>query len=77
MSDFVDNMEKIINTIREDNDFSVEVNNIAGYIAVKTSTDEYFFQGEDKDTLEEEYRNAGVKDFFTLEEYILYVSQGW
>lgn len=55
----------------------VEINNICNYISVKHDVDEYFFQNEEAERLEEEYKNSCVYDDITFEEYLLYVSQSW
>lgn len=55
----------------------VEINNICNYISVKHDVDEYFFQNEEAEMLEEEYKNSCVYDDITFEEYLLYVSQSW
>lgn len=58
---------------------NVEINDSFGYIAVCpiANHEGYFFQGEDKDILEDEYEKSSVKDDFDLDEYLIFVSQGW
>lgn len=57
--------------------YKVEINNVCNYISVKHDIDEYFFQNEEAENLEAEYKNSCVYDDITFEEYLLYVSQSW
>jgi hypothetical protein len=59
----------------------IEINEYLPYIAIKHSADnEYFFQGEEAENIITEYNNhieTGTLETVSIEEWLLWWSQGW
>lgn len=73
--------KKLVEDIRENakkSTIQVEINNAWDYISVcRGVNDEYFFQGDDIRYLEEDFKNSGVCNDVTMEEYLKYVAPNW
>ena len=69
---------KQIKEVAEKSDAVVEINRKYDYIAVDfPNGDAYFFQDDSVAALEEEYKNSGVADDVSLEDYLKYTSIDW
>jgi hypothetical protein len=57
---------------------TIEINYNLPYVAVNNNNgDKYFFQGEEADNLIEEARKSPLYMFCSIENIILWQSQGW
>lgn len=78
MTDGLKELIKNVNECLEVCTTNVEYNTIADYISVdRGEDDEYFFQGQSCSDLIEEYENDCLYEYFSLEDYLKYVSQSW
>lgn len=55
----------------------IEINYGLPYVAVNSGNDEYFFQGEEASNLLEEATNTSNKFNVSVEDAIIWQSQGW
>lgn len=73
--------KELVNIIKEEaitSPIKVKVCNAYDYISVDiTEDDGYLFQGDDLRLLEDDYRNSGVCDDVSIEEYLKYVARDW
>lgn len=55
----------------------IDINYALPYVAVNSGNDEYFFQGEEASNLLEEATNTSNKFNVSVEDAIIWQSQGW
>jgi hypothetical protein len=73
----------IINTYNEaiKRGQTIEVNNTLPYISINNNSDEYFFQGDEAENFINEYNqhieNNVLHEDITIENWLLWLSQGW
>ncbi|MEO7048976.1 MAG: hypothetical protein ABI091_26975 [Ferruginibacter sp.] len=57
---------------------TIEINYSLPYVSINNNNgDEYFFQGEEASNLIEEARNSNLHNYCSVENIILWQSQGW
>ncbi|MEO7047753.1 MAG: hypothetical protein ABI091_20815 [Ferruginibacter sp.] len=76
--------QEIINAVEEtcksarDNGQSIEIDYNLPFVSIDNNNGEsYFFEGQEADELINEARNGKISDLCTIEDIILWQSQGW